>query len=70
MAPTSENLVQGELQAPTLRQQIETVIRAVKGDTRQASINVCTLLEDEFGFGEKGYFDDDPELINILLDRD
>ncbi|MBV8248466.1 MAG: hypothetical protein JO200_08435 [Comamonas sp.] len=56
-------------QEQTLRLQIEAAIKAAKGDTRQAAINVCALLEDEFDFGEEGHFDDDQELIEILLDR-
>ena len=34
MTPVSENLIQGELQAPTVRQLIETAIRTAKGDPR------------------------------------
>ena len=63
------NLGQGDLAPPTLRFQILEAIRSAQGDACQASINVCALLEDEFGFGEEGYFDDDPALISILLDR-
>lgn len=56
-------------QKQTLRLQIQAAIRAANGDTRQAAINVCALLEDEFDFAEEGHFDDDQELIKILLDR-
>ncbi|EES4593934.1 hypothetical protein [Klebsiella pneumoniae] len=54
---------------PTVRQLIEDAITAAKGDVRQASVNVCAILEDKFGFGEEGHFDDDQELIDILIDR-
>jgi hypothetical protein len=58
-----------ELQVPTLRRMIEEAIKAAEGDERQASINVCTILQDEYDFGEEGYFDDDPELISVLTNR-
>lgn len=70
MSNTVKRQLQCELQPRTLRTRIEEAIRAAIGDTRQASTNVCTILEDEFGFAEDGHFDDDPELINMLLDRE
>lgn len=65
-----KDMIQDEPLAPTLRRQIEAAIRAAKGDVGKAAINVCALLEDVFDFGEEGHFDDDAELIEILLDRE
>lgn len=56
-------------QGTTLRRIIEDAIKAAEGDERQASINVCAILQDEYDFGEEGYFDNDPELITVLTTR-
>lgn len=63
------NQGQSDLAPGKPRFQVEEAIRSAQGDTCRAAIEVCALLEDEFGLGEEGHFDDDPELISRLLNR-
>ncbi|ECZ2944981.1 hypothetical protein F7T25_15990 [Salmonella enterica] len=57
----------------TLRKQISDIIEQWEDSPNgaaHAAANICTLLNDSFDFGEQGHFDDDPELIEILVNRD
>lgn len=54
----------------TLREKIEGTIRSTGGNTEQAAIAVCRLLEDEIGLAGNGWFDNDEEMLALLNDED
>lgn len=57
----------------TLREKIRDVIVQwddVPNGAAHAAVNICALLNDNYDFGEKGYFKDDPDLIDILVNSD
>ncbi|MDP5168540.1 hypothetical protein [Pseudomonas syringae] len=57
----------------TLRKQIRDLIVQWEDEPNgagHAAVNICALLNDNFDFGEEGHFEDDPELIDILVNRD
>lgn len=53
-----------------LRKEIEKAIREANGDRAIAALAICALLEEKMKLAEKGWFDDDPLLLNALKDAD
>lgn len=51
-----------------LRQEIEQKIAEANGDPEKAAIAVCLLLEDELDLSGNGWFDEDHEFQEILLE--
>lgn len=49
----------------TLRKKIEQAIASCD-DIEESAIAVCTLLEEEIGLSEDGWFDDDEVLQDLL----
>ncbi|MGS0567096.1 hypothetical protein [Xanthomonas oryzae] len=54
----------------TLREKIVAAIEAAKGDSEQAGMAVCRLLEDEIGLAGNGWFDDDDVLRSEFFEQD
>lgn len=56
-----------------LRKEIEKAIadqlKATPNDTGAAAIAVCRLIENQLGLGGNGWWDDDPELQQLLYER-
>lgn len=49
----------------TLRKKIEEEIKK-SANPELAAIEICKLLEDEIGLEGNGWFDDDPEFVEML----
>ena len=53
----------------TLREEIQKGIIEANGDTEKAAIAVCRLMEDTIGLNGNGWFDDDPQMQELLRTR-
>ncbi|HFE3443010.1 TPA: hypothetical protein ACF3I9_004477 [Klebsiella aerogenes] len=52
----------------TLRQRIKEKI-LVASNNDEATINICKMLDEEFDLMENGWFDDDDEMMDILIEE-
>lgn len=53
----------------TLREEIKKAIAEANGDTEKAAIAVCRVMENLVGLDGNGWFDDDPEMQELLKTR-
>jgi len=49
-----------------LRKEIENAIREAKEDRAVAALAICALLDERLNLAERGWFDDDPLLLQSL----
>lgn len=53
-----------------LRAQIVELIKKNEGNIEKAGIDICLFLEDQLDLDGNGWFDDDHEFQEVLLERD
>lgn len=49
-----------------LRKEIEKAIREAKEDRAVAALAICALLDERLNLAGRGWFDDDPLLLQTL----
>jgi hypothetical protein len=53
-----------------LREEIEKVISEADGDTAQAAMAVCIMLDDHLDLAENGWFDNDEAVQDAIIAAD